>query len=163
MGVFAKKKEKSRLKDSIKETDNRADEWIELTEKTFNFCTYARYWFKNGSSEQKKQILYALGSNPLIKDGKLNIHLYDQWNIIKDAQDDFPKAKRMFEPPKSGLNKRKTAVLPTDFLSWQARRDSNPQDRLWRPTVYQLTDAPLLLHLFMKNMFFAPLAKLLQF
>ena len=120
-------KEKSRLKDSIKETDNRADEWMELTEKTFNFCTYARYWFEHGSPEQRKQILYALGSNPLIKDGKLSIHLYDQWNIIKDALDDFPKAKRMLEPPRSGSNKRKTAVLPTDFLTWQARRDSNPQ------------------------------------
>jgi len=56
-------KEKARLEEILNDTEGRAEKWLETGEKVFNFARYARYWFKNGSSQEKAQILQALGSN----------------------------------------------------------------------------------------------------
>lgn len=39
----------AKLKEKLRETENRAERWVELTEKTFHFATYARKAFVNGS------------------------------------------------------------------------------------------------------------------
>ena len=61
------------LKTQLRETENRADQWLELTEKAFDFATYARQAFISGDIETKKSILIALGQNPTFTDGKLCI------------------------------------------------------------------------------------------
>jgi hypothetical protein len=38
----------------------RIEEWVELTEKTFNFATYAGYWFQKGGATRRKLIYYAV-------------------------------------------------------------------------------------------------------
>jgi hypothetical protein len=54
--------EQQQVRRNLQETDKRADNWLELTEKTFNFACYARYWFANAkSSQQKREILAANG------------------------------------------------------------------------------------------------------
>lgn len=35
----------AQLKENLRETETRADKWLELTEKTFSFATYARKAF----------------------------------------------------------------------------------------------------------------------
>jgi hypothetical protein len=42
-------------------TEARVDNWLELTEKTFDFATQARATFTNGDIQTKKQILLGLG------------------------------------------------------------------------------------------------------
>lgn len=61
------------MRKQTKETEERIDNWVELTEKVFDFATHAHSAFLTGSLETKKQILMALGSNPTMKDGKLAI------------------------------------------------------------------------------------------
>ncbi len=63
----------AKLKTQLRETENRAERWLELTEKTFNFAAYARHAFLKGTLEKKREILTALGSNYTIKDGELSI------------------------------------------------------------------------------------------
>jgi len=49
------------LEEQIKESDKVQDQYMELTEKTFNFACYARYWFEQGDNDTKTLILKSLG------------------------------------------------------------------------------------------------------
>jgi len=53
----------NQLKENLRQTETRAEKWLELTERTFHFATYARKAFIDGTIEQKREILAALGSN----------------------------------------------------------------------------------------------------
>lgn len=67
------------LKEKLRHTEARAEQWLELTEKTFSFATYAHATFLKANEmgkqglELKKEILMALGYNPKIKAGRLYI------------------------------------------------------------------------------------------
>ncbi len=66
-------KEIQELRKQTHETEERIDNWLDVTEKVFDFATHAHTAFLNGNLETKKQILMELGSNPTLKDGKLTI------------------------------------------------------------------------------------------
>ena len=61
------------LRQNARETENRADKWLELTEKTFNFASKARDRFLVGDIQTKKEIFLAMGGNCALKDQKLSI------------------------------------------------------------------------------------------
>jgi len=61
------------LRQNARETENRADKWLELTEKTFNFASKARDQFLVGDIQTKKEIFLAMGGNCVLKDKILNI------------------------------------------------------------------------------------------
>ncbi|MCD6192639.1 MAG: recombinase family protein [Candidatus Aminicenantes bacterium] len=100
-------KEKARLEEILNDTEGRVEKWLETGEKIFNFARYARYWFKNGSSQEKAQILQALGSNLTLKNKKLLIELKTPFRAIGQVVKEVPEAKYRFEPKKSVLNEAK--------------------------------------------------------
>ncbi len=55
----------------------RAERWLELTEKTFTFATYAHKAFITAKGKEglelKKEILLTLGKTPIIKDQILTV------------------------------------------------------------------------------------------
>ena len=59
----------------LKDTGKRIDNWVEQAESLFLFAERARNKFKKGGWEVKKQILSCLGSNLLLKDGRLSMSL----------------------------------------------------------------------------------------
>ena len=63
----------ARLKTNLRETESRAEKWLELTEKTFNFSCYARKEFLLGGLNKKREIFSALGQNFSVKDKKVFI------------------------------------------------------------------------------------------
>ena len=70
----------AKLKLNLRDTESRADKWLELTEKTFNFACYARKEFITGSLEKKREIYSALGQNFSVKDK--NIHITpNEWFV----------------------------------------------------------------------------------
>jgi site-specific DNA recombinase len=68
-------KKKANLETQIRKTEKRVDDWIELTEKSFKFATYAKYWFDKGTYEDQTAILKTLGCKFYLKDRKLHINL----------------------------------------------------------------------------------------
>ena len=72
------------LKLKLNRTEDRAQEWLELTEKTFVFARYASYWFKNGSKQQKREIAQAIGLNFILKDKKLSFQVQKPFQIIME-------------------------------------------------------------------------------
>lgn len=69
-------KRKSGLESELNAKGNEIEQWVELSERTFNFACYASIWFENGDIAMKKSILQALGTNLRIKDKKLNVDLH---------------------------------------------------------------------------------------
>ena len=61
------------LKAKRNDTEMRAQNWLELTERAFNFACYSKEVFEKGDIEAKKEIFVALGSNYRLLDGKLHI------------------------------------------------------------------------------------------
>ncbi len=65
--------EKKQIKAKLDLLENRSNEWLELTEKSFIFAHEAYELFINGTKEDKKIILQIFGSNLVLKNKKLYI------------------------------------------------------------------------------------------
>ena len=115
----------TQLKEKLRETESRAERWLELTEKTFNFATYARKAFLIGGLELKKEILMTLGKNAIIKDKKLYIEPNEWLQPIKNGYPALEKEYLRLEPAKMRLNKTKTEALTSVRARWLGRQDSN--------------------------------------
>lgn len=113
--------ELNKLKQQQKETESRAENWLELTEKTFDFACYARIRFINGDIETKKAILAAIGSNWTLKDGKLSIQANECLQPIINGYPALEKEYLALEPVKLPLSKAKTERLNSVFTRWQGR------------------------------------------
>ncbi|MDD5688936.1 MAG: recombinase family protein [Caldisericia bacterium] len=115
----------SQLKGKLRETEARAERWLELTERTFNFATYARKAFFEDGLELKKEILMALGKSPIIKDGKLTIEANEWFQPIGNDYPALEKEYLRLEPIKMPLNKAKTEALASVRARWLPGLDSN--------------------------------------
>ena len=117
------------LRVQIKETENRAEEWLELTEKTFNFALYAHKTFLTGTLEAKREILNSLSQNSVLKDGKLSIHAHDWFIPIKNGYPELKAEYERLEPWKMPMNTTRMEALASIRTRWRSRRDLNP----WSP------------------------------
>ncbi len=111
----------ARLTSQLRETEGRAEKWLELTEKTFDFACYAHSRFLTGDLRTKKEILSALGSNFVLKDGKLTLSLHKYFEPIIQQYPSIEKEYKRLELNKTLSNKAKTAALTTVFTRWQGR------------------------------------------
>lgn len=130
----------SKLKENLRGTETRADKWLELTEKTFSFATYARKAFLlaegKAGLELKKEILLALGKIPIIKNKKLFIEPNEWFVPIKNGYPALEKEYLGLELAKTLLNEHKTEVLVSVRARWQGLRESNPHPLFWREPFY---------------------------
>ena len=120
----------NQMRGELRETETRADKWLELTEKTFSFATYARKAFITAKGkeglERKKEILMALGKTPTIKDEKLFIEP-NEWLVpIKNEYPVLEKEYLRLERDKMLTPKAKTEALASVHARWGGYRDLNP-------------------------------------
>lgn len=111
----------AKLDTQVKETNQRADKWHDLTEKTFLFATYARAKFNDGSLQDRKEILMTLGQNPTLLDKKLHIKA-ENW--LQPIFEEYPAVEAEFEKirtTKYRSTKAKTAALATVHNTWLGR------------------------------------------
>ena len=111
-------KEKEKYKNLLKDTDQRQNKWLELSEKTFNFARYARFWFAEGDLQTKKGILNTIGQNLTLKDKKLYIQAHEPFSILRKGLELIPEARMVSEPIENVDNIRKTAALATVNPAW---------------------------------------------
>ena len=110
--------ELARLKERLGEVENRAETWLELTEKTFQFATYARSHFINGDAQTKKAILRALGSNFLLKDGKLALQAKKWLLPIAEKYPALEAEYLRLELGKKPMNKIKNEAKASLITRW---------------------------------------------
>jgi len=114
------------LRQKIDQTESRADRWLDLTERTFNFATYAKDAFEAGTPQDKKEILVALCSNPVIKDKRLIIQA-EKWFVKVKSDYEVLKAQYdRLELTKKPLTKAQEEALAYIKTQWWRCGESNP-------------------------------------
>lgn len=108
----------AKLKEQLRDTENRADKWLELTEKTFDFATYARHNFLHGDLNAKKEILVALGQNPTIRDGRLHIELNKWFQPIAKFNEKQKAESQLVRTGNSASAEPKDGDLSLKYNSW---------------------------------------------
>lgn len=119
--------EKNKLRQKLNQSDLRADNWMNTAGLTFDFACNARKQFENGTNEEKRAILRALGSNFLLRDKKLLIDQLKPYLIIKNGIADSPNIAVTLEPPQTTKIKRENHLSVVPNPIWLRGVDSNHQ------------------------------------
>ena len=118
--------EKHRIEMLMKDTGARADNWLDLVDKQFEFAKTAKTIFDTTESlEVKKDILSALGSNLTLKDKILNIVLEKPLLLMKEVSNEIKAVSERLEPVKYGSISTPNSVLYTEIITRLPRQDSN--------------------------------------
>ena len=110
----------NQLKDKLRDTEARAERWLELTDKTFKFACYARKDFFLGDIEKKKEIAISLGQKTTIKNGKLSIVPNDWFQPIKDGYPALEEEYLRLELNKEPMNTKQKDALASIRVHWGA-------------------------------------------
>jgi site-specific DNA recombinase len=119
------KAEIEKLRTELRRAESRADQWLDLTEKTFNFATHARYWFQHGDINVKKEVLMALGQNPTIRDRKLSF-TPNEW--LQPIAEKYPALEQKYQTVRTDQkmdSKKKKEAFASISADWYAWQDSN--------------------------------------
>ena len=124
-------REKVRIEEEMSKIQDSVNESLELTEKIFNFATYAKYHFDNGNFEVKTKILKFLGQSFTLKDKKLSIELREPFVVLKEGLKEISS----LEPTifSQSNNKNSPSMAVSELLS--GRPDSNRRPSPWQGDV----------------------------
>lgn len=76
----------------LEKFNQKNTDWVEHTEEFLNAASRARYAFKHGDKQTKREILRSIGSNLFLEGGKLRFEFRKPFDIL------------LKEPPKQALN-----------------------------------------------------------
>jgi hypothetical protein len=96
-------KEKSALQELLRDANHRVEQWVKLSEQTFEFGCTARTRFAKGDAKTKKEILATIGSNLTLKDKMLCIEAKKPFFILEQSMSPDEPGKAPIEPDNSGL------------------------------------------------------------
>ena len=122
-------KEKKDIEQEHKTLAKRADEWLELSQKTFNFACYARLKFQHGSIHEKKEILATIGSNFVLKDKLLSLSVPKPFIAIKEAKIEADRIIASLELEEKVDPAVQLMYLYQQNLTLRRGRDSNSRRR----------------------------------
>ena len=108
----------AKLKSRLQETESRAEKWLELTEKTFNFACYARKEFLLGGLNTKREIFAALGGNFLVKDKKVSIEASEWLVPIEKAYPELEAEYKRLELDKNLSAELRNSAFAQIILDW---------------------------------------------
>ncbi|KKQ87526.1 MAG: hypothetical protein UT09_C0014G0008 [Parcubacteria group bacterium GW2011_GWF2_38_8] len=129
-------KEKNSLESDLQAQGKAIEQWLELSEHTFNFARYASAWFAKGDLETKRAIFACLGSDFILKDQKLNIQLRKPFKFIFDNLEDIEKEMIQVRTSENNANKGQIVSFVHQNLLGRAMRESNSRQRIWSPSFY---------------------------
>jgi hypothetical protein len=112
----------AQMKGKLGETEARAERWLELTERTFKFATYARHAFITAKGkeglERKKEILMALGKTPIMQGKKLVIEPNEWFAPIEKEYPALEAEYLRLEPNKMPMNTERIEALASVRTHW---------------------------------------------
>jgi hypothetical protein len=91
------------------------EEWVELSERTFNFARYARVWFAQGDLDTKRAIFACIGSTHLLKMKEVLVTLRKPFKRIEEDRDFAEKELEWLEPLKAPVNTMSANELRQKF------------------------------------------------
>lgn len=117
--------EKNDIEQEQKTLSKRADEWLELSQKTFNFACYARLRFQHGTLHEKKEILAAIGSNLVLKDKILSLTVPKPFIAIQEAKVETDRIVASIKPKEKIDMTAQMMYFYQESLILRRGRDSN--------------------------------------
>ena len=120
-------KEKKTINKTLKELDQRQEEWFILSKETFNFAYTAQYQFETGDAKTKTYVLSKLGSNLTIKDKNLLIYGDKPYFLIEKGKKEIDAIIGSLEPMKKAEVLSNLISYEPISQSWRRERDSNPR------------------------------------
>lgn len=118
-------KNKENLENDLKKHGKKIEDWVELSERTFNFARYAQMWFAKGDNDTKRVILAALGSKLIIESQKFSVELHPYFKTIfkniNQTEKEILKVRTVF----NGSNKEQIATIMAKCPTLRGRPDSN--------------------------------------
>ncbi|MFA5386502.1 MAG: recombinase family protein [Candidatus Paceibacterota bacterium] len=117
--------EKMRIEKRLKEGINYGRRAVELTEKTLIFANEGRETFRDGLSEDKRDVLQWIGSNLFLKDKKLTIQAKKPLLILEEGLRGIDKEMERLEPEEYGVNNGQNGLSLALFQRLCSREDSN--------------------------------------
>jgi len=118
-------KEKTRLVELLRDQDQQIDDWLEKAEQLFDFAKLAKTKFENSTPKEKGNILYQLGSNLSLLDGKLNISLQKPLIHVENIVNIMNADSTRLEPINFSEHYKKTGSLEPAFPVLLPGSDSN--------------------------------------
>ncbi len=115
--------EKARLQEMLGDAQGRVERWLEIAERALTFACYARYWFADGTPEEKTRLLQAIGSNLVLKDKKLHVDIKKPFLLIRESLEKVSKAGGSFEPVQPGQNEAEPVPFHCESPMWRGRWD----------------------------------------
>ena len=104
-------KEKARLMELIKDTDQNVTTWLDTADKMFTFAELAIKRFKEGDEEVRRGILVSLGWNLCIKEKKLDLSREEWIEPVKRIAKALNEELSRLEPLSALENKTKIQNL----------------------------------------------------
>lgn len=109
-------KRKSELEQDVNIQGRAKLEWLELSERTFNFARYAKTWFEKGDHDVRRAIFACLGSNLVLKDQKVSLTLRKPFKLIFEGLPQAEQELLRLEPLETTANiiqlRRLTEKIP---------------------------------------------------
>ncbi len=120
------KNEITLLRTKIKGTEERADNWLKLTEQTFEFACYAHKAFLFGDTQTKREILATVSClNPELKNLLFKIHEAEWLVEIKERYPAMEAKFKAFEPAIMQTEQGRNEAFASLSPDLRARLDSN--------------------------------------
>jgi DNA invertase Pin-like site-specific DNA recombinase len=104
-------KEKTALEELLQDSGHRVEQWVKLSEQTFEFACTARARFAKGDSKTKKEILATIGSNLILKDKKLWIEARKPFFTLEKSLSPDENKIGPIEPENGGSTQTPTAAF----------------------------------------------------
>lgn len=117
------------LSEKLHQTEQRAERWLDLTEKAFEFATHARIAFMGGDLKTKGEILRTIGVELILTNRELRIKPQEWLQPIVSSYPALQSQYLTLELNQSPLNKAKTELLNSVRAQWWAGKDSNLRRR----------------------------------
>lgn len=118
--------EYAKLCEADKQQNEQQSKWIQVAERTFRFAVNARHWFNHGTKLQKRIIVQAIGSDPILDNGLLHINLLEPYKSVQNMAILGNEEITWFGP---SVQKDKTIQKDNSSLQNPVKyplRDSNP-------------------------------------
>ena len=119
--------QKENLTQQILKIDQEVNKWVVLTEDTFKFASYARYWLAKGDIKTKNFVVSKLGYNLTLKDRNLLLDQSKPFFLIQKGKQEVAEIVRRFEPKKEIVTPIQMLSYDEVCKSWRTGRDSNSQ------------------------------------
>ena len=94
-------KEKAGLEEMLRDAGHRIEQWLDLSEKTFEFACTVRDRFGKGDAKTKKEILLTIGSNLTLRHKILSIEAKKPFFLLENSMSGDEVKNEAIEPEKT--------------------------------------------------------------